>query len=170
MKSWRVGLTRLELTAWTIIAPEITICWAMRQWVGARLLAEKYQDNGWTKTHGYFLQMGGFMLYRNDVMQGVLSPESLEGLTREGKIKVPAIMEEEIQDRSKGDAISKMLVIVQTMWFVAQCITRPAQGLATTELELITLGFAVLNGFMYFSGGTSHSTYAGLSAGVADPR
>ncbi|KAF8970920.1 hypothetical protein BDZ97DRAFT_1409217 [Flammula alnicola] len=37
-RSWgemRVTLTRLELMVWTIIAPEMMILWAMRQWFGA---------------------------------------------------------------------------------------------------------------------------------------
>ncbi|KAF8950662.1 hypothetical protein BDZ97DRAFT_1687152 [Flammula alnicola] len=157
-KWWHVALTRLELMVWAIIAPEMMILWAMRQWLGARELEKTYKaprsgcqtDKGWTKTHGYFLQMGGFMLFEGNTRKGVLSHRTLEALLEEDKIKFPNITEEEIQDRSKGDALSKTLVIGQTTWFIAQCISRKAQGLVTTELELVTLGFAVLNAFMYY--------------------
>jgi hypothetical protein len=94
--------------------------------------------------------MGGFVLYRGSRRAGVLSPEQMEELLRKRLIEFPSITEEEIQDRSKGDALSKMLVIGQTSWFIAQCITRRAQGLVMTELELVTLAFAALNSFMYF--------------------
>ncbi|KAI9507952.1 hypothetical protein F5148DRAFT_1014365 [Russula earlei] len=61
----------------------------------------------------------------------------------------PRIAKEEIEDKSKGDVISKGLVILQTCWFVTQCIARGAQGLPITELELVTVSFATLNRVMY---------------------
>jgi len=45
--------------------------------------------------------------------------------------------------------LSKGLVIVQTGWFVLQCIARHVEGLPITELELMTLAFATLNFFTY---------------------
>jgi hypothetical protein len=56
----------------------------------------------------------------------------------------------EITDRSKSDALSKTIVIVQTTWFTAQCIARARQGLAITELEIVTLAYTALNGVMCF--------------------
>ncbi|KAI9507953.1 hypothetical protein F5148DRAFT_1200841 [Russula earlei] len=50
---------------------------------------------------------------------------------------------------SKGSVISKGLVILQTGWFVTQCIARGAQGLPITEIELVTVAFATLNLVMY---------------------
>jgi len=55
----------------------------------------------------------------------------------------------EIQDKSKGDFISKGVVILQTSWFVMQCIARGVQGLPITELELATIAFASLNFVIY---------------------
>jgi len=55
----------------------------------------------------------------------------------------------EIQDKSKGDFISKSIIILQTSWFVMQCIARGAQGLPITELELVTIAFAGLNFVIY---------------------
>ena len=42
-KAWQVAMTRLELMIWTILTPEMVIFWAMRQWYGARKLAELYK-------------------------------------------------------------------------------------------------------------------------------
>ena len=94
--------------------------------------------------------MGGFTLFRGKKPKGVLLPGEMEDLLLEGRIDLPQITEEEIQDRSKSDGLSKALVIGQTSWFVAQCISRRAQGLILTELELITGALAALNGVMYF--------------------
>ena len=51
----------------------------------------------------------------------------------------------DIEDRSKGDALSKIIAILQTTWFIVQCIARGQQRLALTELELVTLALASLN-------------------------
>jgi hypothetical protein len=57
---------------------------------------------------------------------------------------------EDIMDKSKGDALSKGLAIVQGLWFTAQCLARVHQRLAVTELEVATLAFAVVNVFIWF--------------------
>lgn len=68
---------------------------------------------------------------------------------QKGMIGPPIIPEEDIQDRSKGDAISKTLIILQTSWFIVQCLARWSTRLPVTELEVVTLGFALLNGITY---------------------
>jgi hypothetical protein len=94
--------------------------------------------------------MGGFVLYDEEKVVGALDPNKLSSLLREGKLIMPSINEEEIRDRSKGDGLSKTLVVVQTTWFIGQCIARRVQGLVVTELELVTLAFATLNFIIYF--------------------
>lgn len=74
----------------------------------------------------------------------------LEAKYAEGVIDWPQLTEIEIQDRSKGDALSKGIVVFQTSWFFVQCIGRQCVGLAITELELVTLAFAALNIVTYF--------------------
>jgi len=94
--------------------------------------------------------MGGFVLYEGENNLGVLSPERLRALYREGRIDIPRIEEGEIRDRSKADILNKTLVLGQTTWFVVQCVARSVQDLVITELELVTVAFAFLHGFMYF--------------------
>jgi hypothetical protein len=95
--------------------------------------------------------MGGFMLCdENDNMIETLSIERLEDLASKGKIRWPSISQYEIQDRSKGDVFSKGFAVLQTTWFITQCIARAVYGLTITQLELATLAFAALNGILYF--------------------
>ena len=94
--------------------------------------------------------MGGFVLVQGDDEVEVLSPNRFDDLFATRRIGLPWITEKDIQDRSKGDVLSKGLVIIQTSWFIAQCVSRRIQGLAITEIELITLAFAFLNSLMYF--------------------
>jgi len=74
-----------------------------------------------------------------------LSAQRFRELESSGLIEFPTITKREIQDRSKGDGLSKIIAAFQTSWFVLQCIVRGAQGLAITELELVTLALASLN-------------------------
>src|SRR6266498_1130448 len=66
------------------------------------------------------------------------------------QIAFPTITAAEICDKARGDFLSKAIVILQSLWFIVQCIARGKQGLALTELELVTLALASLNGVMYF--------------------
>ncbi|KAF8801596.1 hypothetical protein BYT27DRAFT_7235694 [Phlegmacium glaucopus] len=153
-KSWRITLRRVGYMFWTILAPELVIYWAMRQYFGARRIAERFRDRGWTTTHGHFLQMGGFLLFEGGEPKGSLAhnygPRTFEGLVKRKRIKFPTITKEDIDYHSKSDGLAKCLVIVQTGWFVLQCIARWVEGLVITEIELVTLALAALNASMYF--------------------
>lgn len=90
------------------------------------------------------------MLYENGVMTETLVMERLEELESKGRIHWPSISEKEIEDKSKGDVFSKGFAVLQTTYFITQCIARGVYGLGITELEFATLAFAVLNGVLYF--------------------
>ena len=142
---------RMAIMGCALIAPEYVLGWAARQYWSARYLMKRHQDHGWTMAHGFFIGMGGFTLYdQRGTAVKVLEPKELEELYDEGKVAWPSITEEEIQDKSKGDYLSKGIVIVQISWFIVQCIVRAAYGLAITELEVVTLAFAVLSGITYY--------------------
>ncbi|KAK7022781.1 hypothetical protein VNI00_016952 [Paramarasmius palmivorus] len=83
----------------------------------------------------------------------LLSPPSdsttiLEFLVAKGYI---TLTEDEIKDNlSHSDVITKSIAVIQTIWFIMQVIARAVDGLAITELEIITVGFAILNFGTYF--------------------
>ncbi|KAG1880132.1 hypothetical protein F4604DRAFT_1922818 [Suillus subluteus] len=103
----------------------------------------------WAVTHGFFVWMGGFMLYFNDEPRATLKPKELERFVLEGSVEMPTIMEADIEDRSKGDALSKGIAILQLAWFVVQFVARYAQNLPITLLELDTLAVAALTCISY---------------------
>jgi len=126
----------------------------------------------WTTVHGYFVQMLAFGR-RDDGRPhiwdryGAVPPSNLKSrgererwtkqlslkyLYSEGYIELDSLRsmkEEDIMDRSKGDLLSKIFAILQTSWFTLGCITRHHRRLPLTELEVITLASAVLNGVLY---------------------
>ncbi|KAI9455369.1 hypothetical protein F5148DRAFT_1288266 [Russula earlei] len=135
----RLTLRRLGLILAAIFVPEVMILWAWRQRKAAAELAEKHKAHGWTVTHGFFAIMGGFMEYEGNQPIRVLLPDELNSYSLTGNGDFPRISKAEIEDKSKGDLISKTFVILQTGWFVTQCITRGIQGLPITEFELLQL-------------------------------
>jgi hypothetical protein len=70
-------------------------------------------------------------------------------LIENGKFEMPT--EEEIVDKSKNDWLAKGLVIMQTLWFVSQCIARAAERIAITELELVTLAYTIISIGIYLA-------------------
>jgi len=145
-----------------IFAPEIVVyvAWGQRQHVKdlsedlARIFKKKAQRrHEWTTTHSWFAYMGGFAI---DTKQGCedLPGEYIEGsprlflgceavciLARLGWL--PDISREAIRDKSKADALAKVLVITQAGWMILQCIMRFVYKLPVTALELNTLAHAV---------------------------
>ena len=131
---WTVFRRRILIIVYVLVAPEIVIAWAARQHFGARQLAKIYEGRGWTITHGFFIDMGGFTLHdEQGTALWILGPDELMELFQKGKIAWPSITEEEIQDRSKGDYLSKGIVLIQTTWFIVHCIVRRMYHLSTNE-------------------------------------
>lgn len=87
------------------------------------------------------------MFYVDGVMTKIAERDDLEQMHRG---HWPNSSEKDIRDKSKGDSFSKGFAVLQTTWFVSQCIARGVTGLVVTELELATFAFAVLNGILYF--------------------
>jgi hypothetical protein len=143
---------RAAIMGYFLVAPEFVIMWAARQHLAARHFTKIYAINhpGWTRAHTFFLIMGGFTLHDRGKPVRVLEAKELESLSKAGEIEWPTITKEEIADRSKGDYLSKTIVLFQTTWFVGQCIARGAYGLTVTELELVTVAFASLTGVIYY--------------------
>ena len=57
--------------------------------------------------------------------------------------------EADIKDKGKSDWLAKSLVLLQTSWFVMQCIARAIKHLPVTHLEIVTLAYAAMNFVVY---------------------
>ena len=115
-------------------------------------------------THGYFVIMGGFHLFErtseetSNTNQSIsqeddkpLHPLKASELWGYGGYSESFIMptEVEIKDRGKSDWLAKSLVLLQTSWFVMQCIARAIEHLPVTHLEIVTLAYAAMNFVIY---------------------
>ena len=111
--------------------------------------------------HGFFIIMGGFHLFKRSSEEmgnnhrctseeddKPLHPLMASDLLRYSKsFTMPT--EAEIKDRGKSDWLAKSLVLVQTSWFVMQCIARAIEHLPVTHLEIVTLAYAAMNFVIY---------------------
>ncbi|KAK0433778.1 hypothetical protein EV421DRAFT_1718226, partial [Armillaria borealis] len=122
------SIERVKLMLVAILAPEVMVGWAIRQFVIAKKV--------WSTV--FFVSMGGFYYGKEERLVTLKDvPKLLESLA-----KVRAV---DIKDKSKGDGLSKMIVVLQISWFVVQCCARAARKLPITLLEMSTLAFAVLS-------------------------
>ncbi|KAJ7053322.1 hypothetical protein C8F01DRAFT_1330088 [Mycena amicta] len=135
---WR----RLWMMIVAILAPEFMVGFAARQYFVARRFSKKFKVS---KRHGFFISMGGFVSRSNH--QPIVTSHQLHGVP--GYLAdIQAVREQDIKDKSKGDALSKGVAIAQQIWFTTQCLARVHQHLPVTQLELVTLAFAVVNVFV----------------------
>ncbi|KAI0048991.1 hypothetical protein FA95DRAFT_979005 [Auriscalpium vulgare] len=104
-------------------------------------------DGKWATRHGFFIIMGGFHAYDAGKPTHPLSTQDIVQLVAAGELIPPT--EEEIQILGQGDGLSKGLAVLQTLWFVGQCMARLATGLPLTELEVVTLAYTMITVAMY---------------------
>lgn len=67
----------------------------------------------------------------------------------QGTVIWPNVDIADINDKSNGDSFTKMFVVWQTTWFVIQLGARVAERLAVTELEIMTLAYALSCALLY---------------------
>ncbi|KAJ7706539.1 hypothetical protein B0H16DRAFT_1481947 [Mycena metata] len=141
-------MRKLRMMLMMIIAPELVVGFAARQLVSAGWIAKGkvlyntvlcriliYHRIQCLKNARVLLQHG--RIYGHPVSRMKQLPAYISGIKK--------INTADIEDKSKGDTLSKGVAIAQGLWFVTQCLARVSQHLPLTELEVATLAFAVLN-------------------------
>jgi hypothetical protein len=103
---------------------------------------------GWTSSHGQFFAMGGFLLYKDGQPFQVLSPELFTELLDASCIEFPFVSTEELREKSMAHPLFAAITLLQTVWFIVQCISRRIQGFTITQLEMVTLSLIVMNGLL----------------------
>lgn len=88
--------------------------------------------------------MGGFLIKDGDHRRTLLSDDLKSNALDPMIFRRINISKQEIQDKSKGDPLSKGLALFQTIWFFVQCILRLAHHFPITELEIMTGAYVVL--------------------------
>ncbi|KAJ3562758.1 hypothetical protein NP233_g9378 [Leucocoprinus birnbaumii] len=130
------------------VDPTVSVVGSVRRWFTGTPIDEG--KKGWTMTHGFFVQMGGFMMCRDGKPVQVLTFGRLLKAIDKGEIDVPHIPEEEILARSTSSSgITMLIMVLQTTWFIAQCISRWASHLPLAEFEVFTLALIAVNAYIW---------------------
>ncbi|KAF9030395.1 hypothetical protein BJ165DRAFT_1358855 [Panaeolus papilionaceus] len=129
---------RMGLAMAMILTPELVVYWALQQRLLAHSLCIMHEDKGWTLRHAFFLIMGGFSYYDESGTERTLDYTTLKYLHASEKLQWPTaeiISEDEIKDRSKADAVTKIIVLIHILWFCIQYLTRLIIHMEVLELE-----------------------------------
>lgn len=172
---WKRTYPSLLWMVITIIAPEYYAFVALENRGSARFFASRLKKlgeemqppGGWTTTHAFFAEMGGFAVRSNTTRR----PQDVTHLTGHSLLKLLELhhqeinfkylpSKEDIENRSKRDGFAKSLVIFQMVYFGVNCVTRLSSGLAVTQLEMSVLTTAVCSqfSFAYYSENRTLST------------
>ena len=142
----RVLYRRIWLTALSLLGPEFIFQLALGQWLSARQSVADFRASGfegWTMTHAFFADAGGFVLHPKDWVPFPLDAKQLHYLVINRYIRYPRISKRLIKDKNKVDGLLRLITLFQIIFFVFNVSARAAQGLIITCGELTTAAFIV---------------------------
>lgn len=132
---------KLQWMIIAILAPEyITLTALVQRSSTVIALAETWPLKERGRALVFYAMMRGFELRFDDGTCHQLAYSEFRGLVRAGFVDAPIISAKEVDDKSKGNWFTKSLALLQICWFLIQLLTRVAQHLETSPLELFTLG------------------------------
>ncbi|KAK4167168.1 hypothetical protein QBC43DRAFT_312281 [Cladorrhinum sp. PSN259] len=145
---WAPFRDKLGLACLGLLGPDFVMVLAIGQRSSARRSVAKFHQNGytqWTITHGFFADMGGFVLTADDLPRPIpLNAEQLFYLVKNSYVEYPDITAADLKDRNKSDGLARLLTIWQGTWFLITFIARLIQGLHVTTMELTVVSFVVI--------------------------
>ncbi|KAI1124027.1 hypothetical protein F5Y10DRAFT_250534 [Nemania abortiva] len=103
------------------------------------------QEVKWSLTHCYIANMGGFYTHHNGEHHSLTTRHLLKHSRR---IK-SWVSEDDLNDKSKTDYFTKALAVLQITQLLLSLISRKVQNLAFSQLETLTLAFAICGVLTY---------------------
>ncbi|KAJ4329266.1 hypothetical protein N0V84_000159 [Fusarium piperis] len=176
--SWRVLITKLKWIAMTLFVPELPVfmaadqlhqAWKLRQEL--RELARRDESSNVDfeidLRYCFFMIMGGVRVDVHDIIsmpdlneeaiphfkddrgrRSVRpSPETVSWLAKQN-VWID-VSQKNIDDKSKADIFQKILVVIQVLWMLTQCIARSVYDLPLTLLEIHTMVHVACAIFLY---------------------
>ncbi|UKZ79034.1 hypothetical protein TrVFT333_006785 [Trichoderma virens FT-333] len=103
------------------------------------------KEEKWTLAHCYFANMGGFVYIKGKERL----PVTAQQLAEDDSFLYLEITEEDIKDKSKQDWLAKLFAALQILQLILSIITRHIQGVHFSQLETVTLSFAICGVLIY---------------------
>ncbi len=153
-KNWRKFL----MAGLAFAGPEFLFQLALGQWCAARRSVNQFRrmkcsgrkmEHEWTMRHAFLANMGGFVLQTRLESSGEdwvcfpLDANQLFYLVEHDYISYDevGIHKKVISDKNKADALVRIIIVCQILWYCIACIARLCQHLEVTLLEVATVGF-----------------------------
>lgn len=136
----------------TLIAPELLTGWAFMEFLGACFWTRRIKNAGidtWTIARSFFADMCGFVMRGS---RGTIIPlEDILPYLRDGDFLdlPPFLSGEQLMDRSKSDALLKVIAMIQSLYLLIQVVARKYQALPLTELELASTAYVLCTVITY---------------------
>ena len=111
---------KLRWQLFAIFFPEVLTSMAAEQWESANQSVQTFKElrcEGWTMTHAFFADMGGFFLCPPDTSPFPVTAEQVAYLVKRQHLGHPKISKELISDRSKADGLAKVATSFQMYGF-----------------------------------------------------
>lgn len=145
---WTVICQRARWMFLGLLYPELVMCFAYAQMMSATtslqdMLSLDIDPGHWSVVHGFYADMGGFVLKAPDFDAFPITARQLYILVSNGILPLPELCQREITDKSKGNWFVKGIAVWQTVYILVTIAIRLAKGLAVTPLEIMTatIGF-----------------------------
>ncbi|KAF2651426.1 hypothetical protein K491DRAFT_606887 [Lophiostoma macrostomum CBS 122681] len=144
--AWAIFRDRCYMFILGAIGPEAVYLLAIGQWCSARASVRAFSRSrypGWTMKHAFFADMGAIHLKVEEMDSFPVNAKQLHFLVINKYIPYPHIPREVIDDKNKYDGLARLISTVQIFWFTLNTVARVITGIATTTLEITTVGFIV---------------------------
>jgi hypothetical protein len=129
-----------------LVGPEFIVYFAVGQRYEAKMSVTAFTKAGytsWTMCHGFYANMGGFVLHPRDSEPFPVTARQLHYLVVHKFVPYPTLDKKELEDKSKADGFAKLLTCLQITWLLLQLSARLVQKLPITTLELTTLTYVI---------------------------
>ena len=163
---WKKIARKFKWMAFTLLLPEILLGKATVEFLAVReslkriRLSSGYQaeltsaeKSNWTKSHGFYAEMGDFVLLPRGNEASLVWHVAIEDILKLRECGIlstlPTISADHINNMSTGDFFAKATAVVQVTWMVIQVIVRFVKGLPVTQLEVTACSFAVTTCLIY---------------------
>ncbi|EMD31004.1 hypothetical protein CERSUDRAFT_100800 [Gelatoporia subvermispora B] len=104
----------------------------------------------WTLVDKFYASMGGFV-GEIDRKSEVFPLSKITARVRWGTLKLSPSYPLQIRKNSKADTFSKLIAILQALWFMLQCIERYLRHLPLSNLKLGTFGYVIITLMLYMA-------------------
>ncbi|KAL9489742.1 hypothetical protein ACSS6W_002019 [Trichoderma asperelloides] len=117
--------------------------------LGNQVGKDELKKTKWTLAHCYFANMGGFMYIAGE--KRVLATAQQLAEAEDLSYANPETTVEDIEDKSKQDWLAKLYAALQISQLILSIITRHIQSVQFSQLETVTLSFAICGVLIYWT-------------------